>query len=109
MASPVAFQTIFSYLGLFTLNNQRLGRNPNDQTVVHELISKIMAGKCGHLDMDELEQKFQALALKTDTEDDLRGGLGIEAFSRCLGAGSLDERRLMLETIEVRSKVSRSF
>lgn len=106
---PLALQTILPSVALLVWHCQNydlsrsisLANKPGDLKIVYELIAKIMDGNCGHLDMDELEQKFQALALKTDTEDDLRRGLGVKALSICLGTGMLDQKRVILRMIEV--------
>ncbi|EJD06540.1 uncharacterized protein FOMMEDRAFT_165313 [Fomitiporia mediterranea MF3/22] len=108
LASPLALRTVMSNLALLVL----LCRNPsqptsmpsvenaNDLSFLHELIRLIFSGGCGGLDLDELERKYQALALKSDSEEDLRQGLCIEAMAACLEVGIADERKESLGIIE---------
>ncbi|KAI5116269.1 hypothetical protein M0805_007718 [Coniferiporia weirii] len=108
LTSPVAYRTILPILALLVPNiddshSQLSGTydsSASDLAYVQEIITDIISGKCGQLDIDELEQKYQGLALKTDTEDDLRQGICVDAIARCLDYGTLEQKRLMLRIVE---------
>lgn len=73
----------------------------NDMAAVEDLISKIIAGECGGLDIGELEHQYNTGSSKSDSADDLREGICVEAVVRCLDFGSLEQKRHVLRAIDV--------
>ncbi|KAH8118013.1 hypothetical protein DFH11DRAFT_1541265 [Phellopilus nigrolimitatus] len=74
--------------------------NANDLNFVKDLITKIMTGSYGQLDLEDLEQMYDMLALKTDLEDDLRQGVCVEAIVRCLDYGIPSQKRVILRLVD---------
>ena len=70
---------------------------------VFEMITSIMSGEVGQLDMEELERKHNAIALGTDSIDDLRTGACIEAVINCSEFGASEKRATILRYVEVSS------
>lgn len=109
LTSPIGIQTVLPNIALLVpycqssgaLRSVTLLGGTDDLTYLHELIARILAGAYGSLDLDELEQKYQALAVKTDTEGDLRQGLCIDALMKCLEFGTLEQKKDILRVVEV--------
>ncbi|KAL5504188.1 hypothetical protein ACEPAH_8262 [Sanghuangporus vaninii] len=108
LSSPPALLTILPNIALLVSHCQTYDPSrsismvdkADDLAFVHDLIKKTIRGDCGQLDTDELEQTYQALFLKSDSEDDLRAGLCIEALARCLEFGMSQQKRAMLRVME---------
>ena len=60
-----------------------------------------MSGKIGQLDIEELERKHNAIALGSDSIDDLRTGVCIEAVINCSEFGASEKRATILRYVEV--------
>ena len=100
LITPIAFRTILPALA-FLVPSYQEADDAMDLQAVHDLIAKIVSGQCGRLDPEDLEQKYQAPALKSDTESDLREGICTEALSRCLENCSHTQQCILLELLEV--------
>lgn len=103
LTTPIAFRTILPGLAFLVpfYHEAYTPEGANDLQAVYDLIEKVMSGKCGKLDLEDLEQKYQGLALKSDSESDLRQGICVEGLSRCLELGLHVQQRTMLSIVEV--------
>lgn len=72
-----------------------------DLPAVLDLISLIISGKCGRLSMEDLEKSFDAVALGTDTVEDLRTGLCVRSIVNCTEFGGSDQRSGLFRYVEV--------
>lgn len=104
LTTPVSFRTLLPALTFLIPCYTDVDSDQddsNDLSTIHELVTNIMSGCYGRLDLEDLEQKYQAFALKTDTEDDLRRGICIEAMARCIEFGTMAQNRVLLRVMEV--------
>lgn len=102
-----AMQTVMARLALlasqyYTNNETPVVHDESDTHALKGIINKIMTGGCGQLELGELEHHYNAGASNTDSENDLRSAICVEAIVRCLDFGSLVQKRKVLHAIDVR-------
>lgn len=101
LTTPVSFRTVVPSLASLIPSFTQASDSESDLHTVKHLLSEIVSGNCGRLDLADLEQKYNAIALNTDSEDDLRRGICLDALLRCLEVGSPTQQHLLHRSIEV--------
>lgn len=113
LTTPIACRTLLpglvflvSFYSASSENSGSLKDNFDDLTSVRDLITNIFDGRCGQLDLEDLEQKYQELAMRSDLEDDLRRAICTEAILRCVDFATPKQQRIFLSTAEVSTSLS---
>ena len=101
LTTPVALKTVIPSL-IFLIPVFADPDASDDLRMCQELIQRVYSGEFGRLFLDDLEQKYNCVVLKSDSEDDLRHGICVESACRCLEYGHLDQQWHILTVIEVR-------
>jgi hypothetical protein len=91
--SPVIFQTLVQ--ALFSLYPP-LSSNPDDFGTIQALISEVLSGGTGLLQIDAIEQEFDSPFSPNDSEQKIREILATESVARCIANGSIPSRSWML-------------
>ncbi|TDL25147.1 hypothetical protein BD410DRAFT_784972 [Rickenella mellea] len=98
LTTPVAFRTMLPALFMLLY---RCSETPTiDTHAIKDIIMQVLDGECGHLDLEDLQQKYNAVSQRGDSEDDLRRTICADAIVRCQEFGSPPFRRWTLRNVE---------
>jgi hypothetical protein len=94
------FQTLIQ--GMFTLLPalhlpSTASTTQDDSRILHQVIDKLYAGRCGDLDVDSVQSEYNAIRSPKENTDILRSALILDSLSKCLEQCTDDARLWLLQ------------
>ena len=95
ITSPMGFRSLLQ--GMFSLapSLRTPSISPTDEQEVmllHDIISKVCSGCCGHLDTDLVREEYNIVGTTGEDPEFIREAILLEALSHCLQACTSDSR-----------------